>query len=63
MDINILIPLSSTIDRAVKISFFKDITFYDAFYIALAMDLDFAFITADKKLYNKIKDFGFVFLL
>ena len=56
MDINILIPLSSTIDRAVKISFFKDITFYDAFYIALAMDLDSAFITADKKLYNKIKD-------
>ena len=63
MDLNIIVPLSSTINRAIELSFEKDITLYDAFYIALAFDLDFVFITADKKLYNKAKDLGFVELL
>ena len=35
-------------------------TIYDAFYAALANEIGFKFVTADNKLYQKIKDLDFV---
>ncbi len=35
-------------------------TIYDAFYAALANEIGFEFVTADIKLFKKIKDLGFV---
>jgi predicted nucleic acid-binding protein len=41
----------------------KDITVYDASYLILAQKLNANFITADLKLFRKIKDLNFVKLL
>jgi predicted nucleic acid-binding protein len=45
---------------ALKISYNYQITVYDALYLALAQNLEFEFITADKKLYEKTKMLEFV---
>lgn len=63
MEIDIIIPLPDTLKKAIELSYLKNITFYDAFYVALASDLEFDFITADEKLHEKIKDLGFTYLL
>ncbi len=41
----------------------RKITAYDAAYVVLARNFNCKFITADKKLYKKVKDLGFVKLL
>lgn len=41
--------------EALKIAYDYQITVYDALYLALAQSLEFEFITADKKLYEKTK--------
>jgi len=61
--IDIIIPIPETIHRAIDIAFSSKISLYDAFYIALALDLGFDFITADKKLYEKTKEYGNILLL
>jgi len=63
LELNIIIPTIELIKSAVKLSYDYEITIYDAIYLALAKDLEFEFITADKKLYNKIEDVKFVKLL
>lgn len=63
IDINIVVPVQETLQEAVDIAYSKNITIYDAFYIALAQTIGFDFITADKKLYEKTKDIGGIFLL
>ena len=63
MEIEIVVPQSSILRKAIEIAFEKKISFYDSFYIALASEIDFGFVTADEKLYNKIKDLGNVHLL
>ena len=63
LGIRILIPTPSVIDRATKLAFTHDITVYDAYYVALADELSVHFVTADKKLYNKISKIPFVRLL
>jgi len=63
MDLDIIIPLPEAIIESNKLAFDREITFYDSFYIALAKELDFTFITSDKKLYKKVKDLEFVSLL
>ena len=63
MDLNIIVPLSSTMKKAIDFAFSKNITIYDAFYISLASELEFTFVTADKDLYNKLKDLNFISLL
>ncbi|OGZ55048.1 MAG: hypothetical protein A3H64_03635 [Candidatus Ryanbacteria bacterium RIFCSPLOWO2_02_FULL_45_11c] len=40
-----------------------DITVYDALYVYLAQQLHCAFVTADRKLYQHIKQYGWVTLL
>ena len=56
LEIDITFPISSTLDKAIELSFSKNITLYDSFYAALAMELNCKFVTADEKLCNKIKD-------
>ncbi|MBU4298782.1 type II toxin-antitoxin system VapC family toxin [Patescibacteria group bacterium] len=41
----------------------KEITVYDGAYIIVALDFGCKFVTADEKLYKKVKDLGFVKLL
>jgi len=63
IDINIVVPVQETLQEAVDIAYSKNITIYDAFYIALAQTIGFDFITADEKLYEKTKDISGIFLL
>jgi predicted nucleic acid-binding protein len=58
--INIIVPSREVINLAINLAFDHKITIYDAFYVALAKEIDFLLITADKKLYQKIKDMSFV---
>jgi predicted nucleic acid-binding protein len=48
------------INSAVTLAFECNITVYDAFYIALAKDLELAFITADRRLCERVRDIDFV---
>ena len=48
------------INSAVTLAFEHNITVYDAFYLALAKEIEFTFITADKKLYERVRDLNFV---
>ena len=63
MDITIVVPMSNVLSKASEIAFETDSTFYDSFYTALASELNAEFITADKKLYAKIKETALVSLL
>ena len=44
-------------EETVEIAVKKDITIYDASYVALARQLDTVLYTADKKLVNKVKGY------
>ena len=55
-----LFPLTGKLaERTVEIAVEKDITIYDASYVALAEEQDAKLYTADKKLIKKV-DFDFV---
>jgi predicted nucleic acid-binding protein len=41
----------------------RDITVYDSAYLLVALNFKCKFVTADEKLYKKVKDLGFVELL
>jgi len=58
MGIRILIPSGEILKKAIDMSFLYGITLYDAYYVALADELKIPFITADKKLFDKIKKFS-----
>lgn len=60
LDTDITIPTDEIINSAIELSYKHDITIYDAIYVALAESIDATFITADEKLYEKIKDLEFV---
>ena len=47
-------------NSAIELSYKHDITVYDAIYVSFAKLMDAIFITADEKLYEKIKDLEFV---
>jgi len=49
--------------RGVKLAREKDVNIYDAIFVVLAKIYQLSFYTADKKLYKKVKDLGFVKLL
>ena len=49
-----LVPLSSLMDEALKQSLAHRITIYDSLYLALAVARDIAFVTADRKLLQKL---------
>lgn len=55
MDIIITIPSEELISEALKIALNLDMTVYDAVYISLANQTNGTFVTADEKLFEKIK--------
>lgn len=63
LDTDIIVPLPEIIPSVTKVAYENGVTFYDAFYIALAKELNLQFITADEKLYSKVKHLPFVQLL
>ena len=58
MGIRILIPSLDILKKAIDIAFLYGITLYDAYYVALSDELKIPFVTADKKLFDKIKKFS-----
>jgi predicted nucleic acid-binding protein len=54
---------SELIMRAVLLAREKEISVYDATFVVLAVIYHIPFYTADKKLYEKLKEFNFVKLL
>jgi len=64
LDINIIVPTIDLIKDASSLAYEYDITTYDdAIYLSLAQNLDFEFITADNRLFKKVKSLSFVNLL
>lgn len=55
--------LLSTLSSAIFLGYQYNITVYDAIYLSLAQEIGYSFITADEKLYEKIKEMEFVHLL
>jgi predicted nucleic acid-binding protein len=49
--------------EAVLLARERDITVYDSVYLLVALNFKCKFVTADEKLYKKVKDLGFVELL
>lgn len=60
MGISIIVPTPRVIKSSITMAFKYNITIYDAFYAALASEIGFTFVTADSKLYQKIRDLKFV---
>jgi predicted nucleic acid-binding protein len=60
MEINIIIPTRDVIKSAINLAFTYNVTLYDAFYAALAKEIDFILITADAKFYRKTNSLGFI---
>ena len=60
MGIDIIIPTGDVIRSAIKLAFTHNVTIYDAFYGALADEIDFTLITADAKFYRKTDNLGFI---
>lgn len=63
LSLDIISPYPDIGYLVTEISRQNDITFYDAFYIALAKELGLEFITADRQLYEKTRGFRFLHLL
>jgi predicted nucleic acid-binding protein len=60
LGINIIVPTPRVVESSITMAFKYNTTIYDAFYAALANEIGFTFVTADSKLYQKIKDLKFV---
>ncbi len=63
LSLDTILPYPDIVYLVTEISRHNDITFYDAFYVALAKELGLKFITADRQLYEKTQDFHFIHLL
>ena len=60
MGIDTIIPTGDVIRSAINLAFTHDVTIYDAFYAALADEIDFTLITADAKFYQKTDNLSFI---
>lgn len=63
MDIKFVEPYAGILSESSKLHFSKNITIYDSIYIALAKYINAQYITADEKLFEKVKDLGSIILL
>ena len=63
MDIKFVKPSLTLIAEAINLRFLKEITIYDAVYIALARYINVQCITADRKLFNSINGLNCVIFL
>lgn len=61
--IRIIVPTKDILKASIDIAYEHNLTIYDAYFVALAKELDFIFVTADEKLCSKIKNLKFVKLL
>jgi len=55
-----IIPSAELFDKAFKISIDRGISAYDALFISASEKLDAPFITADRKLYKKLKNMNII---
>jgi predicted nucleic acid-binding protein len=55
MELNIVLPTEEIIKNAISLALKYDVTVYDAIFLSLSQIIDATFITADEKLYEKIK--------
>jgi predicted nucleic acid-binding protein len=62
IDMNLIIrPVESKIlSMAIQSAFQYEVTLYDAYFLALAVETDFRLITADYKFYQKVTEVGSV---
>jgi len=60
MEIDIITPIPEIMHAAIGIAFEYDITVYDAIYVALAKETGSNFITADRRLYERVGELEFV---
>ena len=63
LEIAIIVPISKVLHHAVTLAFKYNLTLYDSYFLALSDVLKFTFITADVKLFNKVKESFSVILL
>jgi len=63
LDIKFIRFSRKLIEDSVILRYEKNITIYDAIYLSLAKLLNIQFITADKKLLDKVKDMGNIIFL
>ena len=63
LDLYIVTPYYSLVEKAQEISENYNLTIYDAIFVTLAKEMNCNLITADEKLYAKISDLSFVKLL
>lgn len=63
LGIDIITPTIEIIEKAGELSFKYNISVYDAIYLALSVEMQYVFVTADKKLYEKVSKLSNVMLL
>jgi len=63
LDMEIIVPTENLFKESAIISFEREISMYDTIYVALAKETGYNFVTADQKLYQKIKELKFAELL
>ena len=63
LGITIVVPTKEVVDAAISMAKQYDITVYDGCFVALALLLGYTLITADEKLYTKLKSSSLVTLL
>jgi predicted nucleic acid-binding protein len=63
LGVDIIVPTASLIERALQIAHENKTTVYDAVYVSLAQEMGYYLITADHKLYDKVRNMGIVKLL
>lgn len=60
LNLDIVVITEGLINNAIKMAYKYNLTVYDSVFVALAKDLEFEFVTADEKLFRRIRDMKFV---
>lgn len=60
LQIDVVAPTLEVLRNASELARKYGITVYDAVFVALAKSIEAEFVTADEKLYNKVKELKFV---
>ena len=63
LSLSIKLPTKEAMEKAVSIARKYDLSIYDSCYIALAESLNIKMVTADEKLWEKMKEHPLMFLL
>lgn len=60
LNLDIIAPTPDLVMSTISLSSQKGITFYDALYVELARQLGFKCLTADRKLFARLKDISLI---